>query len=71
MSHSTVSLAAEICALGLLLCVPIAVCGAEDNQQRVEHILVKTPLVDGHFRFGGRSGDEPPRHAGRLEPRLA
>jgi membrane dipeptidase len=38
-----------MCVLGLLLCVPAAaVRGAEDGPQRVEHILMKTPLIDGH-----------------------
>jgi membrane dipeptidase len=37
-----------MCALGLLLSVPVAVCGAQDTQHRVEQILVKTPLIDGH-----------------------
>jgi len=42
-------MAAAICALGMLLCAPVAaVRGAEDGQQRVERILIKTPLIDGH-----------------------
>jgi membrane dipeptidase len=33
--------------LGLLLCLPAA-WGADDYQQRVERVLLKTPLIDGH-----------------------
>jgi membrane dipeptidase len=32
----------------LMLCVPIASSGAEDYQHRVEQILLRTPLIDGH-----------------------
>ncbi len=49
MTQSTSMMAAAICALGMLLCAPVAaVRGAEDGQQRVERILIKTPLIDGH-----------------------
>ncbi|HEY2779497.1 MAG TPA: dipeptidase [Steroidobacteraceae bacterium] len=32
----------------LLLCVPLASWAAEDYQHRVEHVLMQTPLIDGH-----------------------
>src|SRR5580698_10451985 len=32
----------------LLLLCPVAVWGADDYQHRVEQVLIKTPLIDGH-----------------------
>src|SRR6202051_2677541 len=32
----------------LLLCVRLASCGAEDYTRRVEQVLLRTPLIDGH-----------------------
>src|SRR6202521_526205 len=32
----------------LLLCVPFASWGADDYTQRVEQVLLRTPLIDGH-----------------------
>ena len=32
----------------LLLCVPFASWGADDYHQRVEQVLLRTPLIDGH-----------------------
>src|ERR1700674_1949470 len=32
----------------LLLCVPFASWGADDYHHRVEQVLLRTPLVDGH-----------------------
>src|SRR6202163_287694 len=32
----------------LLLCVPLASWGAEDYTRRVEQVLLRTPLIDGH-----------------------
>jgi membrane dipeptidase len=34
--------------LGLLLCIPLAAWGADDYHRRVEQILLRTPLIDGH-----------------------
>jgi membrane dipeptidase len=34
--------------LGLLLCLPLAAWGADDYHHRVEQVLQRTPLVDGH-----------------------
>jgi membrane dipeptidase len=34
--------------LGLLLCLPLAAWGADDYRHRVEQVLQRTPLVDGH-----------------------
>jgi membrane dipeptidase len=48
MTDSTRGYSTAMYVLGLLLCVPIAVRGADDNQRRVEQILLKTPLIDGH-----------------------
>jgi membrane dipeptidase len=49
MTHSTSMMPTAMCVLGLLLCVPVAaVRSADDGQQRVERILSKTPLIDGH-----------------------
>jgi membrane dipeptidase len=48
MTDSTQGFHAAIGTLALLLCAPLVVGGAADDQQRVEHILQKTPLIDGH-----------------------
>src|ERR1700676_1775078 len=32
----------------LLLCVPFASWGADDYHRRVEQVLLRTPLIDGH-----------------------
>ena len=34
--------------LCLLLCLPLATWAAEDYQQRVDKVLLQTPLIDGH-----------------------
>jgi membrane dipeptidase len=34
--------------LGLLLCLPLAAWGADDYGHRVQQVLERTPLVDGH-----------------------
>jgi membrane dipeptidase len=34
--------------LGLLLWLPLAAWGGEDYQHRVEQVLLRTPLIDGH-----------------------
>jgi membrane dipeptidase len=34
--------------LGLLLLCAAAACGADEYQQRVERVLLQTPLIDGH-----------------------
>jgi membrane dipeptidase len=47
MSHSKPVRGAVIGVLGLLLCAAAA-WGADDYQQRVERILLQTPLIDGH-----------------------
>ena len=36
------------CALGVMLCVPLAARAADDYQHRVEQVLLQTPLIDGH-----------------------
>src|ERR1700722_14460833 len=35
-------------ALGLVLWLPFAAWGADDYQHRVEQVLVRVPLIDGH-----------------------
>jgi membrane dipeptidase len=35
-------------ALALLLCIPLAARAADDYQHRVEQVLQRTPLIDGH-----------------------
>ncbi len=35
-------------SLCLILCIPLSAWAAQDYQQRVEHILLQTPLIDGH-----------------------
>ena len=34
--------------VGLLLCIPLAAWGADDYGHRVDHVLLQTPLMDGH-----------------------
>jgi membrane dipeptidase len=48
MAHLTLTWSRAIRVLVLLLCVPLAAWSADDYQHRVEHILAKTPLIDGH-----------------------
>jgi len=48
MSHSISKWDTAIRVLGLLLCAPLAARGADDYQHRVEQVLLRTPLIDGH-----------------------
>ena len=48
MPHSTSSIGRLIPLLGLLLCIPLAAWGADDYHRRIEQILLRTPLIDGH-----------------------
>jgi membrane dipeptidase len=48
MGHPTSTMGRVICVLGVLLCVPLAAWGADDFHHRVEQILLRTPLIDGH-----------------------
>jgi membrane dipeptidase len=48
MRHPTSSMRRLIPLLGLLLCIPLAAWGADDYHRRVEQILLRTPLIDGH-----------------------
>ena len=48
MAHPNAMRGTAISMLLLLLGVPLASRGAEDYQHRVEQILLRTPLVDGH-----------------------
>jgi membrane dipeptidase len=47
MNHREWAANGVIGVLGLLLCLPAA-WGADDYQQRVDRVLLKTPLIDGH-----------------------
>lgn len=48
MSDPKLTKGSLICVLGLLLWVPMATWGADDYQHRVEQVLLRTPLIDGH-----------------------
>jgi membrane dipeptidase len=48
MAHPRTKWGTAIRVLGLLLWAPLAAQGADDYQHRVEQILVRTPLIDGH-----------------------
>jgi membrane dipeptidase len=48
MLHPTWSIGRLTRVLGLLLCIPLAAWGADDYHRRVEQILLRTPLIDGH-----------------------
>jgi membrane dipeptidase len=47
MGHSKTKMGAAICMLGLVS-LPLAAWGAEDYHRRVEQVLLRTPLIDGH-----------------------
>jgi membrane dipeptidase len=47
MNHGKWAANGVIGVLGLLLCLPSA-WGADDYRQRVERVLLQTPLIDGH-----------------------
>ncbi len=48
MLHARLTRAGAVHLLGLLLCVPLAASAADDYRHRVEQILQRTPLIDGH-----------------------
>jgi membrane dipeptidase len=49
MDHSRSNKSLMVRLLGLLLCVPLAAWGAAvDYQHRIEQVLLRTPLIDGH-----------------------
>jgi membrane dipeptidase len=48
MNHPGSTRGRVIRVLGLLLCVPLAAWGADDYRHRVEQVLQRTPLIDGH-----------------------
>ena len=47
MNHSKTKKGVAVCLLGLLS-LPLAAWSAEEYHHRVEQILVRTPLIDGH-----------------------
>src|SRR5882757_4086470 len=48
MGHPGSKRGTVIRVLRLLLCVPLAAWGADDYHHRVEQVLLRTPLIDGH-----------------------
>jgi membrane dipeptidase len=48
MAHPRLTSSTAIRVLCLLLCAPMAAWGADDYRHRVDQILLKTPLIDGH-----------------------
>src|SRR5882757_209762 len=48
MAHSRLTSSTAMRVLCLLLCAPMAAWGADDYRHRVEQVLVRTPLIDGH-----------------------
>jgi membrane dipeptidase len=48
MGHPGSTRGTAIRVLGLLLWVPMAAWGADDYHHRVEQVLLRTPLIDGH-----------------------
>src|SRR5580693_4908539 len=48
MSHSITKGGTAICLLGLLWSLPLAAWGADDYHHRIEQVLQRTPLIDGH-----------------------
>ena len=48
MGHPRSTWGTAMRVLGLLLWAPLAAQGAEDYRHRVEQVLLRTPLVDGH-----------------------
>jgi membrane dipeptidase len=48
MGHSTPKTKVAIRLIALLLCAPLAARAADNYQQRVDQILLRTPLIDGH-----------------------
>jgi membrane dipeptidase len=48
MSHPKTKRGTAICLLGLLSWLPLAAWGADDYHHRVEQVLLRTPLIDGH-----------------------
>jgi membrane dipeptidase len=48
MVHAGSKTNTAIRVLALLLCMPLAARAADDYQHRVEQVLLRTPLIDGH-----------------------
>jgi membrane dipeptidase len=48
MGHSRSAWGTAMGVLGFLLWAPLAARGADDYQHRVEQVLLRTPLIDGH-----------------------
>jgi membrane dipeptidase len=48
MSHANSKSGTAICLLGLLWSLPLAAWGADEYHHRVEQVLLRTPLIDGH-----------------------
>ena len=48
MNQSTSMRQRAIFALGMLFCMPLVAGAADDYRHRVEQVLLRTPLIDGH-----------------------
>ena len=48
MAHPEPRRGTRNCVLGVLMCAPLAAWGALDYHPRIEQVLQRTPLVDGH-----------------------
>jgi membrane dipeptidase len=48
MGHSGSMRSSAIRVLALLLCAPLAAWAGDDYQHRVQQVLLRTPLIDGH-----------------------
>src|SRR5882762_5160898 len=48
MAHPRLTSSTAMRVLCLLLCAPMAAWGADDYRHRVDQVLLKTPLIDGH-----------------------
>jgi membrane dipeptidase len=48
MSHARSKRSTAVRVLGLLLCFPLTAWTADDYHHRVEQVLLRTPLIDGH-----------------------
>ncbi len=48
MSHLRAAKLQGICVLPLLFLIPLLSWGADDYQHRLEQVLLRTPLIDGH-----------------------
>src|SRR5882757_9485799 len=48
MAHPRLTSSTAMRVLCLLLCAPMAAWGADDYRHRIDQVLLRTPLIDGH-----------------------